>query len=185
MQNSKPVLTPIDIDVTRLPSKGRRIKFVASDEEKKRVRAEFDLQELDRLEAQLVVVPWRRDGVEINGRISAKFTQLCVVTLEPLPQEIAEDLSLIFVPEGSPLAKPEIDTQGELVIDPNGADMPETYSGTTLDVSQTIVEMFALAVDPYPRSANVSLPDKYAPDPALDEQPKSPFAVLEKLRTGK
>ncbi len=185
MTNPPSPLEHIEVDVTRLPTKGRRIKFVATDQELAAIGQHFDLASIESLEAELLVTPWRRVGVEVSGSISAKYSQSCVVSFEPIHQNIREDVLLRYVPEGSPLAKPELDSSGEIVIDPEGEDLPEEISGSTIDISESILEVLALAIDPFPRAADATMPDKYAPDVNVDEPPKSPFAVLEKLKTTK
>jgi hypothetical protein len=44
-----------------------------------------------------------------------------------------------------------------MVLDAEGPDAPETFSGDSIDVGALAEEFFALAVDPYPRKAGVSL----------------------------
>jgi len=178
-------LENIDVDVTRLPAKGRWIKFVATDDELKAISRHFDLVSLENMKADLLVVPWRRVGVEVSGRISATYSQSCVLSFEIIQQNLSEDVTLSYVPEGSPLAKPELDSSGEMVIDPESEDLPEEFSGSTIDISQSILECLTLAIDPFPRLPDVRMPDKYAPDPDIDDQPKSPFAVLAQLKSGK
>ncbi len=179
------MLPPMEVDVSRLPSKGRTQKFTASDEERQKLCGAFGLLSLDLLQADIRIAPWRRGGIELKGQVIARLTQPCVVTLEPVQQNIDEEVSTVFLPEGSPLARPKIDKDGEMVIDPEGADLPETFSGTVINVSDVIVEVLALAIDPHPRCADATLATDYT-EITVDEQPRqSPFAVLGILKTGK
>ena len=186
MQETKPPLDPIEIDVTRLPAKGRRVKFEASDKEMQAIASSFGLLKVEAFSAELRITTWRRDGAKIEGTLTAEIEQSCVVSFTPVPHTIKEDISLIYVQEGSPFAKPELDANGELLLDPDGADLPDTFDGTTIDISQIMLEVFALAVDPHPRAEGVSMEEIYKSDEEnADDRPPSPFAVLAQLKSGK
>ena len=185
MQKTSSPLDPIEIDVTRLPSKGRRVKYVASEKEMQAIARSFGLLNVEAFSAELHITTWRRDGVKIEGTLLANIEQSCVVSLKPVPQSVNEDVSLIYVPEGSKFAKPELDANGELLLDPDGADLPDTFDGTTIDISQLMLEVFALAIDPHPRAEGVSMDEIYKSDENANEHPPSPFAVLAKLKNGK
>ena len=185
MQETNSPLDPVEIDVTRLPSKGRRVKFEASDIEVQAIASGFGLLKVEAFSAELLITTWRRDGAKIEGTLLAKIEQSCVVSLKPVFQTINEDISLIYVPEGSKFAKPELDANGELLLDPDGVDLPDTFNGTTIDISQLMLEVFALAIDPHPRAEDVSMDEIYKSDENVDERPPSPFAALAKLKNGK
>ena len=173
------------MDVARLPAKGRRIKIDISEPEKEAIAKSFGLNNVKTFNAELHITRWRRDGVKIEGLFKAEIEQPCVVTLEPVPQLINEDVSQILVPEGSPFAKPKLDENGEMLLDPEGADLPDTFEGTTIDLSLVLLEVFALTIDPHPRAENVALEDIYQNENDDEETPPSPFAVLAQLKNGK
>ena len=58
------------------------------------------LRELPRLEASLDIAPFGRSGVRVDGEISATVGQTCVVSLEPVENEVREPVSLIFSSSG-------------------------------------------------------------------------------------
>ncbi len=107
-----------------------------------------------------------------------------LVTLEPLTSAIAEEVDTVFVPENSRLARIRVDESGEMLLDAEGADSPETFSGDRIDVGAVAEEFFELAIDPYPRKPG--LPD--AAEPRIfgegegGEGPVSPFAKLSDWR---
>ena len=178
----QPLLNPIEIDVARLPSKGHRGKVDATAQELAAIRTAFELITIDNLHAELLLTRWHRDGVMISGTVSASLSQPCVVTLEPVPQEFSETVEQKFVPEGSPLARPRLDADGEMIIDPDGEDLPDTFTGTTIDVSNVIIEAFSLALDPFPRLPSARLDDRFQPDEGDGAKPESPFMVLKQLK---
>ncbi len=115
-------------------------------------------------DAELLVSPWKRNGVQVEGKVQADIVQECIVTLEPLPGHIAESVSSVFLPEDSKLGREGFGQGGEILIEVDGPDSPETFSGDSIDVGALAEEFFALAIDPYPRKPDAAL-DRIAPEP--------------------
>lgn len=130
------------------------------------------------LKADMTVARWKKDGVRLKGHVNATIVQSCVVTLEPVEAEISEDFEQIFVPEGSKLARLMTGEQGEMVLDPEGPDLPESFSGDSIDAGVAVCECVALAIDPYPRKVGVEFGAHIEDDGENDRKP-SPFAVLQ------
>lgn len=144
--------TPIshEVNVHRLARKGMTVSIKADEAERGALAEEHDLLSVERFAAELTVRPWKADGVRITGTVEADITQSCVVTLEPVSSHIEEDVSATLVPEGSRLARNEVEG-GEFVLDAEGPDMPDTFHGSIIDVGALAVEFFTLGIDPYPR----------------------------------
>ncbi|MDL2404590.1 DUF177 domain-containing protein [Rhizobium calliandrae] len=137
----------------------------------------WDVLSVEKLEADLKICRWKRDGVRVKGNVRAKIVQACVVTLDPVESEIDEDFEHIFIPEDSKLARaPSLDA-GEMVLDPDGPDLPETFTGDTIDAGTVVIEYAALAIDPYPRKPGIEFED-HIEDSGEDDKKPSPFAVL-------
>jgi uncharacterized metal-binding protein YceD (DUF177 family) len=115
------------------------------------------LEAVKRFTARLGITAWKRGGVRVTGRIGADIVQQCVVTLDPVPARVDEEVAATFLPEGSRLARPTFSAEGEILLDAEGEDGPETFSGDTIDVGQLAEEFFALGIDPYPRKAGVAI----------------------------
>ncbi|MET3612879.1 uncharacterized metal-binding protein YceD (DUF177 family) [Rhizobium aquaticum] len=135
------------------------------------------VEAVKRLDSELQIARWKKDGVRIRGHVNAEIVQSCVVTLEPVETAISEDIDRIYVPEGSRLARLVLDERGEMVLDPEGEDIPEQFSGDTIDAGDAVCEAVALAIDPYPRKPGVDFADHVESTEADDRKP-SPFAVL-------
>lgn len=146
------------VNVLRLPRKGMPVRIEADAAQCAALAAAHDLAQVRALQAELTVVAWKRDGVRVTGRVTADIVQNCVVTLDPIEARIDEPLDGVFVPEGSRLSRPERYDAGELVLDAEGSDLPELFTGDEIDVGQFVEEHFALAIDPYPRRGGVELP---------------------------
>lgn len=168
------------VNVARLPQAGMPVHFEPDAAQRETLAEEFGILSVDRLVADLVVKRWKRDGVAVVGRLKGTLVQACVVTLEPVPQEIDEDVDLIFVPETSKLARIPPAHDGELHLDPEGADIPETFRGDTIDLGNILAELASVALDPYPRAEGVEFASLDT-DPDPDGGRVSPFAALGKL----
>lgn len=183
MTTSPSTQSPISFkaNVLRLPRKGMPVSIDADEKQRVALADEHDLLSVRRLRAELLVVPWKSDGIRVAGHVEAEIVQACVVTLEPVEASIREAIDAIFIPEGSRLAKRLSDPSGEILVDPDGPDAPELFAGDTIDVGAVAEEFFALGIDPYPRSGGAAAT---AAMPADDEpaRPVSPFDKLKSLK---
>jgi hypothetical protein len=154
-----PSTSPVSFaaNVVRLPQKGMPVTIEADEPQRAGLAAEHHLVSVEGWKAELLVSPWKRNGVKVSGHVEADITQQCVVTLEPLHAHIAEDISAIFFPEDSKLGREGFHAPGEVHLDIEGPDGPETFSGETIDVGALAEEFFALAIDPYPRKEGALL----------------------------
>jgi uncharacterized metal-binding protein YceD (DUF177 family) len=172
---------PHMVSVTRLPQNGMPLKLTADEKQRRALAKAHDLVSVQSFTADLVIKKWRKDGVKITGAVAADITQKCVVTLEPLDVRIENAIDAVFAQEGSKLARPPLSADGEIILDYDGADIPETFAGDMIDIGAVAEEFFGLAIDPYPRKPGAAL--ETALDDAPDELKLSPFAKL--LKFGK
>src|SRR5580692_12671354 len=77
---------------------GRHFDLVADNDVRAAVARTVGLRDLPRLEANFNVTRHGADGLHVSGRMSATVGQNCVVTLEPLANEVEEDIDLLFAP---------------------------------------------------------------------------------------
>lgn len=136
---------------------------------------------VDSFEAEAHLTRWKRDGVRVKGTLRAGVVQESVVSLEQVESTLEEPFELVFVPEGSRLSRIDTSETGEVVVDPDGADIPETFSGDTIDVGAAVAEFAALALEPYPRKDGEAF-EPHVEDRKEDNESESPFAVLKRLR---
>jgi hypothetical protein len=181
MKNVRQGAIPHLVSVARLPQNGMNLTLTANAKELSALAKAHDLIHVQSFKAELLVKKWRKDGVKITGRVTADITQNCVITLEPLDNRVENEIDTIFVPENSKLARPPLSADGEMVIDFEGADIPETFSGDTIDAGALAEEFFGLAIDPYPRKPGASLEQGIEQDGQEAAKP-SPFAGLLKFR---
>ncbi|WP_157014655.1 YceD family protein [Mesorhizobium xinjiangense] len=171
------------VNVARLPQKGLPVRIEAAPEQLEALAREHELVEVDRFTAELKVEKWKRDGVKVSGTVEADIVQACVATLEPLRSTIREAVEAVFVPENSKLARREALRQEEIMVDPDGPDLPETFEGETIDVGALAEEFMELGIDPYPRAPGASgAAVAVSTEPEAEKAPESPFAKLRQLK---
>lgn len=139
-------------------SRPHRLDQIGAGESRARVEADageraalakrFGLVAIEALAADYAL---RRDaaGVVARGHLSAKVTQSCVVTGEPLPATIEEDFAIRFVPET------EGDPDEEIELSEDECDTV-FYAGGAIDLGEAAAETLALSLDPFPRSADAA-----------------------------
>src|SRR5262249_10670876 len=116
------------------------VHIEADKNELKALAETWNVVSVDALKADLKIARWKRDGVRVKGRVEADIVQACVVTLEPVESHIDETFEQIFVPENSKLARHPIQDAGEMILDPDGPDLPEIFSGDTIDAGEVVAE---------------------------------------------
>lgn len=169
------------VKVGHISANAVTVRISADPSDLARLKAQWDVREVRSFEAEVALGRWKRDGVRLKGHVIVSIIQDCVVTLDPVAQQIEEDFEAIFLPESSRLAKRMQDGSAEIVLDPEGPDLPETFTGDSIDVGAVAAEFAALAIDPYPRKPGVDFADRIESDSSQDKKP-SPFAVLQSLK---
>ncbi|MGA7490050.1 MAG: DUF177 domain-containing protein, partial [Xanthobacteraceae bacterium] len=129
---------------------------------------------LPRLEADFEVTPHGHGGLRVVGRVSATVGQTCVVTLEPVENEIDEAIDVVFVPAAA-LPATAAEEGGELEVP--AEDAPEPLVGGRIDLGAIATEFLTLAIDPYPRKPGAT----FEP-PSADGDSAHPFAALAGLK---
>jgi uncharacterized metal-binding protein YceD (DUF177 family) len=120
--------------------------------------------------------------VVVEGRLRGRIVQACVLTLDPVTQDLDDTFRIVFKQDMADERDPE---SGEAVLS-SQADAPEPLTGNMLDVGEIVAEQLSLAADPYPRRPGARLED-VLPKPrhgrkGQSEQRRHPFAGLAALR---
>jgi hypothetical protein len=162
----------VRVSVHDVPEAGRHYRLVADEHARATVARLAEVRSLPRLEATFEVTRRGRDGLHVLGRVSATVGQTCVVTLDPIENEIEDSIDVVFAPEiSSPVDKGEI----ELTID--AEDGPEPLVGGAIDLGVIATEFLILAIDPHARK-----PGAVFEPPAAGDEESHPFAALAALR---
>lgn len=167
--------------VRKIPDAGLAVSLVATPEELVALAERMGILACESVRADLTLRKSDRDRrVDAVGRLTAKVTQACVVSLEPVPEAIDEPLNLLFLDES--LIETDADkeiTEEELLDD---TPVPDPIVRGQIDVGAVVAECLALALDPYPRRADAVFDAPKVPD---DEPVRpNPFAALRVLQGG-
>lgn len=164
----------VPVAVEDIAETGARFDLVADAPVRAAVARMLGLRDLPRLEANFEVTRRGAGGLHVAGRVSATVGQVCVVTLEPLANEVEESVDLVFAPRAA--AKPE---DGEAGGHGDSADDTEPLVGGLVDLGALAVEFLILGLDPYPRKPGAVF--QLQPDAQPDS---GPFVALASLKKG-
>jgi hypothetical protein len=160
----------VPVAIEDVPGDGQHFVLKADADARAAIARMAGLRDLPRLDADFEVTRLGT-GLRVAGQVSATVGQTCVVTLEPLTNEIAETMDLLFMPKAELPASVETDT-GENP-EPIKWDEPEPLVGGVVDLGALATEFLLLGLDPYPRKADAVF------EPPRDLKPDdSPFAAL-------
>ncbi len=144
----------------------------------------LSLLALDELHAKLRL--WRiKDGLRISGRLFAKGSQACVVTLEPVAFVLDEPVELALY-RADALAREE-ERLGEAQWQ-DACDL-DVLEGEEVDLGEIVAQSLSLALPAYPRAPHADeVMRRYAPDATDGDRPQpagaergNPFAKLASL----
>jgi hypothetical protein len=158
---------------------GRHIELSADADTRAAIAQVAGVREISRLQANFDVKRQGESGLHVAGHVSATVGQNCVVTLEPLVNEVDEQIDLVFAPQPASLdRRVDDDDDDEDSEKPSRRsrqtlDGPEPLIGGVVDLGALATEFVILGLDPYPRKpgAVFEAPQDLKPDPG-------PFAAL-------
>jgi len=170
MENPQnPWSVPVAVD--NIPETGLHIEAKAPAEVRAQLVKLANLRDLPHLSAVFDLTR-RGGGVHVAGQVKARVGQTCVVTLEPLENDLDEPINVLFAPRLEVAAKDD------------GADRragdeepPEPLIEGKVDLGAVATEFLLLGIDPYPRKAGA----EFAAVKTADDSAR-PFAALEALK---
>jgi uncharacterized metal-binding protein YceD (DUF177 family) len=154
---------------------GRRVAIEADAPTRAALADALGVDSVQRAAATFELNQHGPDGVHVVGRVRATVCQSCIVTLEPVVNEIDEEVDVDFAPEPKAVARPKSEEEA-----PSSIEGPEPLVGDSIDVGALATEYLILGVDPYPRKPGIAFDAPKAEDAAEG----SPFAALAALKKG-
>ncbi|MDO9060979.1 MAG: DUF177 domain-containing protein [Bradyrhizobium sp.] len=173
----KPDPWRIPVVVAQIPDTGLHRELEADKAVREAIAEVGGLREVLAASASLDVTPMSGGRFHVEGRVRARIGQTCVVTLDPIENEIDEPIDWIFAP---PEQIPEMADLVEEAAESDVAipDPPEPIENGVIDLGRIVTDALYLAVDPYPRK-----PDAVFEPPVVPEDPADhPFAALKALQ---
>src|SRR6266568_5216613 len=89
----------VPVTVAQIPEAGLHRDIEADSAEREAMAEAAGLREILSAHAALDVTPKSGGRVHVGGHVRARIGQTCVVTLDPIENEIDEPIDLIFAPE--------------------------------------------------------------------------------------
>jgi len=167
----------VRITVEQIPDTGLH-RDIEADQAVRGAMAEVaGLREVLSARASLDVTPQRGGRYHVAGHVRARIGQTCVVTLDPIENDIDEPIDLTFappeqIPQLSDLVEEAAESDAEI------PDPPEPIENGVIDLGRLATDALFLAIDPYPRK-----PDAVFEPPVVPEDPEDhPFAALKALK---
>ncbi|GGA51126.1 YceD family protein [Pelagibacterium lentulum] len=164
------------IRVDKIPGAGRVVKIDTDEKQREALAERFGVTEVRSFAANVTASRFR-GGIRATGNVDGTIVQPCIVTGEPVIQNISEPIDRVFLP-GHDQAS-EATAGAEIFVNLEQDDLPDYYDGDEIDLGETAMEIFALAIDLYPRAPGAELEDGVAGD---DPAELSPFAALKALK---
>lgn len=158
-----------------IPSAGKRYRIEADAAARRRLAEALGIPEVASLRADLEVRPASGADFALRGVLAASVVQIDIVTLEPIAQEVQEEIDLTLTSaedDGRRLRRPSTP-------DAAAGDERDIYRNGRIDLGEIIGEHLALGLDPYPKAPGADFSGYVEDDPQDDP---SPFASLAKLK---
>jgi uncharacterized metal-binding protein YceD (DUF177 family) len=161
----------VPVAISGIPEDGKRFDLVADEATRAKVAQTAGLRSLPRLQATFDVARYGSDGLRVEGEVSATVGQTCIVTLDPIDNDVKEEVNLVLTPPRTPVAGEDNDAE---IIQPGE---PEPLIGETIDLGALATEFLIVGIDPYPRKPGAT----FEP-PAAEDNSEHPFAALAALK---
>jgi len=159
----------VPVRIEDVPEGGQHVTLSADVPTREKVAKLAGLANLPRFDASFDVVRHGAGGLRVSGEVVATVGQTCVVSLEPMENEVRENVDLIFAPgESTSGAKEELS---------HAEEPPEPLREGTVDLGAIATEFLILGIDPYPRKPGVVFSA-----PQAEEAEDHPFAALAALK---
>lgn len=171
---------PLDwsISVTDVPERGTAIAREATPEERAAVAAALSILSCERITLFGRVRGQVGGRYSLEGRIEAAVSQTCVVSLDPVPNNLSIVLDVEFQPASG---KNKGGDMGDLG-DPFEVTEFEPIEFGRLNLGRVVFEEIASYLDPFPRAEGAELEAKESSGGTSRSGAESPFAKLAALK---
>jgi len=150
----------------KVPDTGLDIGIEADEAGRSALASQSGVLSVQSFDASFHVRKQGRERFKVSGRLRARVTQTCVVTLEPFESEISAGIDVDFAPSGTvALETPGLES-----------DPPDPIINGQIDLGALAAEFLLLNLDPYPRKPGAVFEGSSAGSGR--EERDSPFAIL-------
>jgi hypothetical protein len=176
------------IDADQIEGRPVHFKISPSPEQCKDLARRLQIEAIEHLEASLTAERDKRNmSVHVTGELSARVKQLCVVSREPVFDDIRTAVEGWFADPGTVIsitkARHEKDSRSHDAELPilDERDDPEPYIDGKIDLGELAAQYLSLAVNPYPQKDDVDYKNYVVADDderKIPELRRNPFAAL-------
>jgi hypothetical protein len=167
----------VPIAVEQIPETGLHRDIEADAAARDAMAEVAGLREIMSASASIDVTPNSGGRFQVAGRVRARIGQTCVVTLDPIENDIDEPIDLILAPaEQIPALADLVDDAAES--EAEIPDPPEPIENGMIDLGRLATDALFLAIDPYPRKPDAV----FEPLIAAADPEDHPFAALKALK---
>jgi len=123
---------------------------------------------------------------KLNVNYSANVIQLCIVSLDPVPERLADQFSVLCeVPSIRRSGQAaQLEANREVLVDPFDEDVLEIYDEDEIDVGELATQYMSLALNPYPRATGIeekfdlAYPEEDSNSIGAKKEKGNPFSIL-------
>ncbi|WP_020398835.1 YceD family protein [Kordiimonas gwangyangensis] len=178
---SKDISLDFMLPVQEVERDGRSYRLEASEAELAALAERFNLIEFGSLKADIEVKDrGAEQGIFVTGTLDAAFTQRCIVSLEPVAEEMSTSFELMLVDEAT---ADRMDAE-EVYLDDDAPEY-DALEGDMIPLGEIVAQTVSINMNPYPRAEDAELNVGNKKNISVNEEElkkPNPFAVLDKLR---
>lgn len=172
-------LLDMGVRLSEVPKDGRDYEFDADQVTRQALVAETKLDGVDRLQGKINVRPFR-GGYQAQGKGQATVQQACVVTLEPVTEQVELTFDRIYMPGKQP--DMDVAPNAEVFVNLDNEPDQDWFEGDEIDLAPMVLETLLLSLNPYPRKQDAEFADI---EEDVRDESESPFAALAALKDKK
>ena len=173
------------IKVATLSRSGENIKLEGKAEMLEPLAEACGVSSFEKFDAFMKIIPFKKGGAKLTGTVAATVTQPCVVTTEPVEQQMELAIERSFLPQSEIAKRNRIIEDGELILDPDQDDEPDEIENGEVDIWQVLVEELCLEIELHPRKQGAVVASEFASEQSeensSEEAVHRPFSGLNTL----
>ncbi len=147
----------VPLTVAQIPDTGLHRDFQADQAVREAIADVGGLREVLSASASLDVMPKSQGRVHVTGHVRARIGQTCVVTLDPIENEIDEPIDLVFAPpEQIPELSDLVDEAAESEVEI--PDPPEPIINGVIDLGRLVTDALVPGRGSLPAQAGRGFP---------------------------
>jgi hypothetical protein len=168
----------VPVIVAQIPDTGLHRAFEANDAVRTAMADIAGLREIMSAGASFDLKLRSGGRVQVTGEVHARIGQTCVVTLDPIENEVDEMIDLMFAPSEQ-IPSLSVLTEEAAASDEEIPDPPEPIVNGVIDLGRLATDALFLAIDPYPRRREAV----FEPPAEVVNPADHPFAALKTLQS--